>query len=510
MGLHGGIGLFTTIVLGSTALLGCDASFTLGPREEGLPLHVRGTVRSSEDGTPLEGALVAACGRQPAIGFGWCNFTSTGTDGSFEINDTIRAGFCPLGMSAGVEGFLPEKVPLDCGGPLQVVQYTLEPLSTLLVVVTPDSVRLGVGSTFQLSASVTRRDGRAVSTTLAWASSDTGVAQVDAEGTVTAVGPGEATITVGTGGAPGTASITVRAPGPVIGPVAWLATSEGVSIVDVGAQVDMGPPVDVGGPATSIAATPGGERVVVATAAGLAVLDARTRSVVASAASDGARARDVIVTPDGRRAYVACDDTDEILVYDLESVTLLKKIPAHDGPFAIALHPDGRHAYVAHAYAQEISVLDLAADTLFTRSIHTGARPQSLAISPDGKLLYVPLLFTAQLITISIASESQIGPPVPVGTYPGWVVLSPDGGRALVVSTGSKDVTVVDLVTGRAEARIPMGKTPWGGVAVTPDGATALVPIFSGELRLLDLERLRLLNIRLAVGREPNDVVVVR
>ena len=57
-----------------------------------------------------------------------------------------------------------------------------------------DLVNAKVGSTFQLTATIT--PGDATDLSVAWASSDTRVATVDNDGLVTVVGPGTATITV--------------------------------------------------------------------------------------------------------------------------------------------------------------------------------------------------------------------------------------------------------------------------------------------------------------------------
>jgi uncharacterized protein YjdB len=89
------------------------------------------------------------------------------------------------------------------------------------VVVDPQEVTLTeVGETASLTATVLDADGGEIpGAEVAWSSSDEGVATVDEDGVVTAVGDGAATITATSGDASGGAVVTVEtesAPGPAV------------------------------------------------------------------------------------------------------------------------------------------------------------------------------------------------------------------------------------------------------------------------------------------------------
>lgn len=68
---------------------------------------------------------------------------------------------------------------------------------------------MAVGRTTQLSATATDRDDNPISTSFTWSSSSTSVATVDADGTVSAVGPGSASIEASANGEAGTWQLTV-------------------------------------------------------------------------------------------------------------------------------------------------------------------------------------------------------------------------------------------------------------------------------------------------------------
>ena len=89
------------------------------------------------------------------------------------------------------------------------------PTPTISVAIaTPASTEVEVGKTLQLTATITNGPADAKAT---WTSSDDSVATVSADGLVTGVKAGKATITAAYGGATDTVEITVKEAAPVIG-----------------------------------------------------------------------------------------------------------------------------------------------------------------------------------------------------------------------------------------------------------------------------------------------------
>lgn len=81
-------------------------------------------------------------------------------------------------------------------------------VSAIAVTATIDTV-MAVGRTTQLSASATDAAGNAISTSFTWSSSSAPVATVDGDGTVSAVGPGAASIQASADGETGQWSVRV-------------------------------------------------------------------------------------------------------------------------------------------------------------------------------------------------------------------------------------------------------------------------------------------------------------
>src|SRR6266571_4158567 len=112
------------------------------------------------------------------------------------------------------------------------------------VAVSPASATLIVGATQQLTATPLDANGNPLSgRTISWTTSALGVATVDANGLVTAVAPGSATITATSEGKSGTSAITVN---PV--PVASVAVTPGSATVSVGGTLQLtATPLDANG-----------------------------------------------------------------------------------------------------------------------------------------------------------------------------------------------------------------------------------------------------------------------
>lgn len=81
-------------------------------------------------------------------------------------------------------------------------------VSAITVAATIDTV-MAVGRTTQLSASATDAEGNPISTSFTWSSSSAPVATVDGDGTVSAVGPGSASIEASAEGEAGGWSVRV-------------------------------------------------------------------------------------------------------------------------------------------------------------------------------------------------------------------------------------------------------------------------------------------------------------
>lgn len=236
--------------------------------------------------------------------------------------------------------------------------------------------------------------------------------------------------------------------------------------------------------------TPDGLRLLVANhgAGTLTVLDAATGRVTAEVAV-GARPYGVVA---GRsRAYVSLAGVPQVVVVDLETLTVSAAVPLPPFPTGLALTADEAALYVTHLYSGAVSVVDTAVLTV-TQTLLAAPEAnlaQFITLSADGARAYVPhtLAFAERTdLTYANAVQPVVGvfvlgepvalpPPLALASadqavnLPFAAALSPDGLRLYVANAGTDDVSVLDLATGDTLARLPTGRHP-RGLALSADG----------------------------------------
>lgn len=117
------------------------------------------------------------------------------------------------GHATGVAAGGPVTVTASAGGQSGTAQITVAAVPVAAVGVAPDSIVLGVGSTFQLAATTKAADSSILSgRVITWGSGATATATVSNAGLVTAIAPGTATVTATSETRSGTGNVFVATP----------------------------------------------------------------------------------------------------------------------------------------------------------------------------------------------------------------------------------------------------------------------------------------------------------
>jgi YVTN family beta-propeller protein len=98
----------------------------------------------------------------------------------------------------------------------------------------------------------------------------------------------------------------------------------------------------------------------------------------------------------------------------------------------------------------------------------TAPRPMGQAVSPDGSRLFVSLGRAKAIAVIDTASLAVVGTIADVGARPWGVGVSPDGKKLYTANGPSGDVSVVDIASGKVDAHIKTGGSPWGIAVAAP------------------------------------------
>ncbi len=234
--------------------------------------------------------------------------------------------------------------------------------------------------------------------------------------------------------------------------------------------------VSVGGQPTDVAFDPAGRRVFVSNRLddSVSVVDVRSRKVIATL-EVGDEPHGVLLDREGRHLYVLNTSIDSISVFDAQSLQEVKRLAASRSPWSLALSPDGRRILVTHALPRfvprratsmsEVAVLDTERAVVDDRIVLPSANlVQGAAWHPSGEYAVVTLLRTKNLVpmtqlvrdwTISnglgivwrdgTVDQVLLDQPDVCFPDPAAVSITPDGKYALVTSSSSDKVAVVDL-----------------------------------------------------------------
>jgi uncharacterized protein YjdB len=255
------------------------------------------------DGNPLTGRTITWQSSAPLV---------AAVDGSGRVTALLPGEATITATSEGKSGTARITVPAPPPAPVATVT------------VTPSTAEVEVGGAQQLAATLRDAAGNTLTgRTVTWQSSAPGIAAVDGSGRVTALAPGEATITATSEGKSGTARITVPTPPPA--PVASVTVSPSTGEITVGGtlQLTATPRDAAGNPLTGrtitwqssapAVATVDGSGRVTAVAPGTATISATAEGKTGTAAvrvsaPPPAPVASVTVTP----SWVVLEEDDEV------------------------------------------------------------------------------------------------------------------------------------------------------------------------------------------------------
>jgi len=184
----------------------------------------------------------------------------------------------------------------------------------------------------------------------------------------------------------------------------------------------------------------------------------------------------------GQQIMVACGDSNQIGVVDVQAGKLVDTVPSGDSPEIFSLSPDGKTAYVSIEEDSQMAAYDLASKKpLF--SVKTGAEPEGVLASADGKFVYVTSEAANTVYAVDVATRKLAGP-VKVGMRPRRFALSPDGSELWVTNELGASVSIIDTRAMKVKQTLPFQLqgmrasdiTPVG-MLMTPDGKTVWVAL---------------------------------
>lgn len=93
--------------------------------------------------------------------------------------------------------------------------------------------------------------------------------------------------------------------------------------------------------------------------------------------------------PDDETLYVACNKSDEILVIDRRSWSLVRKFPAGRAPYNLGITPDGRVLVASLKGAGQVQFFDAATGAILATVPSTTTVTHGVAVTPDSRYVFV-------------------------------------------------------------------------------------------------------------------------
>lgn len=94
-------------------------------------------------------------------------------------------------------------------------------------------------------------------------------------------------------------------------------------------------------------------------------------------------------SPDGRRVWVACNKSSELIEIDVAEWRLLRRIPAGDGIYNLAITADGSRIVATNKRGQSVSVFDAESGRELARIPTTRRVVHGAAISADDRYAFI-------------------------------------------------------------------------------------------------------------------------
>lgn len=211
-------------------------------------------------------------------------------------------------------------------------------------------------------------------------------------------------------------------------------------------------------------------------------------------------------------AFVTDAGANAVVVVDLATKAVAATIPVGKYPHGLRMSPDGREIYVANMRDMSVSVVDADARKQVAR-INVGRGPVQVGFTPDGKFAFVSLNSENAVAIIDTAKRS-VTSKRPVGRGPVQVFSSSDGQRIYVANQGSEKrpdsrLAFVPL-SGPAKTAFVEAGAGAHGVSVSDDGSLITVTnTYAGTVSVVDAVTAKVL-ATIPVGRGPNGVTMMR
>jgi len=233
-------------------------------------------------------------------------------------------------------------------------------------------------------------------------------------------------------------------------------------------------------------------------------------SVLLTSALAACIAASLVVPALAYNGYVACNDSNDVIPFDIVTYALGTPIPlpyAYPYPYDATMSPGGWEVWVPDASGDHVLVIDVMTNTI-THTIPVGEYPTSVVFTDDGSTALVSGR-DANYVTLIKTSDHTVTGTLPVGTGgggtydgPGHMALDPVSGNIYAVDWYDDTLYEIDPDATMVLRSADIGNSCWQ-LVVDPAGVYVYVTDrATDEVRIID--KATLTEVRtVAVGDNP-------
>ncbi len=171
---------------------------------------------------------------------------------------------------------------------------------------------------------------------------------------------------------------------------------------------------------------------------------------------------DLATEGNGGEIVVVSAAAGKVTLLNGETFRPLKVLAGFDQPHIAAIAPDGQHAYVTDDARGTLTVIDLA-NLRVTATVRVGAGAHHLCFDIKDQMAWVALGESARMLVL--LGTQDIAHPRVIGHFPPASPVhdlgcSPDSGQVWLTSATGPDVTLVDGFDQGVVFRVPVGPPP--------------------------------------------------
>lgn len=117
---------------------------------------------------------------------------------------------------------------------------------------------------------------------------------------------------------------------------------------------------------------------------------------------------EVALSPSGKQLLITCSGSNELVVVDLRTRSIVSRIAVGSHPRGLVLDPNSNHVYVANSWSDSVSEVDIATATV-TRTFPVGMEPVGLVLHPRQRRLYAINRLSGDVTVLDLTQNKPIG-----------------------------------------------------------------------------------------------------